>query len=72
VVAAVLWWLLASLAGRLGVDELRTGFRAVGAAAPLVYILILAVSILVPPFPDVVMVIAAGIVFGFVPAIAYT
>jgi uncharacterized membrane protein YdjX (TVP38/TMEM64 family) len=70
--AAGLWWLIASWGGRLGIEDVRAGFRAAGAIAPLAYVVVLAVSILLPPFPDVVMVIAAGLVFGFVPAIGYT
>jgi uncharacterized membrane protein YdjX (TVP38/TMEM64 family) len=71
-VAAAVWWLVASWGGRLGIEDVRAAFRAAGAVAPLAYVIVLAISILLPPFPDVVMVIAAGLVFGFVPAIAYT
>lgn len=71
-IAGGLWWLVAMLGGRLGIEELRDGFRAAGPLAPVAYVVVLAVSILLPPFPDVVMVIAAGLIFGFVPAIGYT
>jgi uncharacterized membrane protein YdjX (TVP38/TMEM64 family) len=71
-VAAGVWWLIASWGGRLGIEDVRAAFRAAGAVAPLAYIIVLAVSILLPPFPDVVMVIAAGLVFGFIPAVGYT
>src|SRR5262249_35769267 len=70
--AAGVWGLGASWGGRLGIEDVRAGFRAAGAVAPLAYVIVLAISILLPPFPDVVMVIAAGLVFGFVPATAYT
>jgi uncharacterized membrane protein YdjX (TVP38/TMEM64 family) len=71
-VAAGVWWGLASLGGQLCIRLVHAAFNALGPAAPLGYVVALAVSILVPPFPDVVLVIAAGVVFGFVPAIGYT
>jgi uncharacterized membrane protein YdjX (TVP38/TMEM64 family) len=71
-VAAGVWWVLATLGGQLCVRLVRAAFSELGPLAPLGYIVALAMSILIPPFPDVVMVIAAGLVFGFVPAIGYT
>jgi uncharacterized membrane protein YdjX (TVP38/TMEM64 family) len=71
-VAAGLWWLIASWSGQLGIPAVRAALSMVGPLAPLAYIVVLAVSILIPPFPDALLVVAAGLIFGFVPALGYT
>ena len=71
-VAAGLWWIIASWSGQLGIPAVRAILSMVGPLAPFAYIVVLAVSILIPPFPDALLVVAAGLIFGFVPALGYT
>lgn len=69
---AALWWLQTALSTRFSVAEVRTSIAAFGSFAPLMYMALLALFIIIPPMPDLVLVVPAGLVFGFIPGTLYT
>lgn len=72
-VVALLWWLREATAfDPFTSDGMRALLDGASWRAPLIYVLIVAIAVVISQLPGVPLVIAAGAVFGIGPALAYS
>ncbi len=69
---AGLWWLETYWGDGFDPDRLRAYINPFGNAAPLVYIAFLVLAIVIPPLPDLALVVAGGLSFGVFYGTVYT
>ncbi len=66
-----LWRLTPSGLAQVPVDQVRATIGAFGSIAPLVYVAVPTLSVLLPPVPDADLVVVGGLSFGLAPATLY-